>query len=269
MAANNRDDKTGTNELMSLAPNMPTVQPAEPHVHPRTHLFGIPQELQDQIFDEVFNNSVPRSVGAQWLRPLLTCRHIYHIANKKAWAGAVFSTANLTVEKLLQLKSDIPSVVSLRKAYILVISRDQLPIICTSYKLLPHFRMVNVASPSTSAQKKGNEVHEWHKALIMGVGLSRAASIVTFPPEAFTKSTVMAIELESSLRLLSGLMTGENRPTSKIKHEKNGKFPEHYTVTLKSNEQQPRTVRVFRGAAWRSRSVKTQGSEHGVQVESP
>lgn len=167
----------------------------------------------------------------------------------------------------MQLKSDIPSVVSLRKAYILVISRDQLPIICTSYKLVPRFRMANVASPSTNAQKSDNEVHEWNKALILGAGVSRTASMVTFPSEAFNKNMVMAIELESSLRLLCDLLSGENGMTSKIKHEKNGRLPEHYIVLsnqTKSNHAQFESSGVLHGVRilrkLKARSLKNRSS---------
>lgn len=246
MSPTDADDKTCTDGRTSPAPTRSTAHPSVPQVYPRTHLLGVPQELQDLIFDEVFNKVGSDLIGAKWLAPLLTCRHVYHIANQKAWAGATFSLSYMSEQKLSQLKSKIPPSVGLRHTNILSVNRGQLMDVHGSHTLLPHFEIVNVTSPASAASNEEDEAREWYSALIVGASLHITASKITFPHEAFTVMMVVEIEVESALKSLSDAIAGEKSTMARVKHQMKGFWPEHYSITYMKGGQASGTLRIFR-----------------------
>lgn len=250
MSTNDSDDKTGTDEQTPPQPTALTVQPSVSQVYSRIHLFGIPQELQDQIFDEVFDNLVKHVLGAKSLEPLLTCRHVYHIANKKAWAGAAFSLAHMIDGKLSQLKSEIPPSISHRHAHILIVSREQLLAIHENHTLLPQFKFINVTGPAPIKFYDIPEVRRWHRALIISAALHRTAPITTFPPEIFSEAMALSIGVESALQLRKDLRDGDKSTVTKVRHQKMGEWSEHYSITFIKEGKEIDIFKVFRCAGW-------------------
>ena len=66
--------------------------------YPQAHLFGLPQELRDIIFDELFPNNGLE--GAAYLAPLLTSRRFYLEAVDIAWKYATFDLTKVSDERL-------------------------------------------------------------------------------------------------------------------------------------------------------------------------
>lgn len=108
-----------TTAMMELS-----IKPATLQIYPRTHLFGIPQELQDQIFDWVYD--YPTRSGASNLEPLLTCRHVYHIAHEKAWASTIFELDAFNSDQLVRVLTAIPAGLESRKIFELDVTAAQI-----------------------------------------------------------------------------------------------------------------------------------------------
>lgn len=146
MATHGNDDcRQSTVDLIASVDS----QAPTPQMYPRTHLLGIPQELQDLIFDEVFDAGV-NITGAAKLKPLLTCRHIYNIANVKAWKNSRFVVKGLTEDRVTELKSSIPASIRARKILGMTIRRSQMIWFAQLSKHLPHPKAILVPRRTTT-----------------------------------------------------------------------------------------------------------------------
>lgn len=69
-----------------------TIATAGPHECPRLHLLGLPQELRDLAYEQVFHCS-SELTNSRALEPLLVCHQLYHEAHDIAWSNTTFNLA--------------------------------------------------------------------------------------------------------------------------------------------------------------------------------
>lgn len=229
------------------------IQPPALQEYPRTHLLGIPQELQDLIFDEAFDSGV-KIAGAAKLRPLLTYRHIYHIANDKAWAGCGFNIKGLTDERVAELKMSIPSSVRARNIRGMSIPRSQMVLFARLFPHLPRAKSLIVTIHDDDIQDQNlfhaddDESERWWKCLLLSYDLTRLGSFIFFSAEAFKEEVVKRVtELSLSLtlaRAIGGLDMG-NIPNAYIKHEGKEGYPDSYVVLVTPANKVPDPSQAF------------------------
>lgn len=247
---NDSSDLSATTPPMAIEVGLPL-----PQVYPRTHLLDIPQELQDLIMDEVFQND-PDLIDAQALRPLLTCRHIYHIANVKAWTHCGFVIGGLTEAKVAQLKASIPTSIRKRKVRDLTISRSQLLLFSKLEEHLPRVKFIFVLTKQddsigeTMFDRNETADDRWFRTVLLSTALTPMCDMVFLPRDAFKKEVVKAV-VDRSVALALARATGminSDVATAVISHAQVEGCPEAYMVTMIGGDLDLHDTRNF--AVW-------------------
>lgn len=154
------------NESTQSDKHVVTIDPPKPQMYPRTHFFGIPQELQDLIVDEVWRHDTPNS-GASSLLPLLTCRHFYHLANEKAWARTSFDIRSLSDKTL---SDSLQRSLVLRRAHSVTIEALQMGQLTLNARRLPHIGTLMLTDFDIENTYTAGKAWDWLMA-IMRLGL--------------------------------------------------------------------------------------------------
>lgn len=157
--SNKKDD---VDELTTALTSL-SIKPAATQIYPRTHLFGIPQELQDQIFEEVFNSG--QISGADNLKPLLTCRHVYHAYHKQAWDFTVFLLIGFDFDELARIFSDAPDSIKTRKVSTIGVTAAQVQPLIQFVHELPSMHVLYIAYDGLDPGDVESKPETWYDAL--------------------------------------------------------------------------------------------------------
>ena len=203
-----------------------------PRLYSRLHLFGLPQELRDLIYVEVFDCEL---VGAEHLRPLLVCRQFYAEAEELAWKNAIFDPRQLSKDHVEGLRSTISPKVAARKVLGLEVDGNQLLSLKQAKLVLPETRLFRVSTPRV--RKSGKEC--WYSAFVcLAAFQSRCDSFLT-PSSAFTNEIIDMAEVTNLLFRMAPILSPlvdldpSDTPITEVTHIKLDNDLEFYKVLVR------------------------------------
>lgn len=236
------------------------IQPSLPQIYPRLHLLSLPQELQDLIFDYVFHRHA-LLLGFKKLRPILICRHIYHISHVKAWGGAGFTLIGIADKDIEAFKSRIPMSVESRKVTGLMANASDIPTLVDLQASLPRCEFLSIVGRGKKLSQENEEDAEkityWHTCLLKAIALFQCADRVMFPAEVFEKNIASGIEHQSALvRVARAAGVGhvellakrlEDVPEFRVVYVPKSASAEHYKIIIGALDANPRAYRIMLG----------------------
>lgn len=224
MASNDSEFDDSTQYNTTAPPiHLPT-----PQIYPRTHLFGIPQELQDMVINEIWNDDA-KNAGACSLQPLLTCRHFYHIANKQAWANTSFDLRSLSKEKLKLLLISIPSGVASRMIFSIIATAPQTITIGYNAEKLPNINRIMMTDFESDDMHVAEKSAVWFKAMMASLQLREKVRCFMATAAAFEGQMSKAVRAHTVLLVAHALLKGAETVGTFCK-QKTMQAPEHYLV---------------------------------------
>lgn len=176
----------GTASQLKKSRNIPAdevpVDPPTPKLYPRHHLLGLPPEVRNLIYNHVFD----RFIGANSLKPLLTCRQLWYEANALAWSRTAIDLTQVKTKRLAKLAKCIPSTVASRKVFLVRVSGKQLKILIAHKAVLPTMKVLYIARSRFQPEDK----RYWYRSIIEVVCLRDKADFICASPDAFNRKAI-------------------------------------------------------------------------------